>query len=353
MTNINILAASIGGNIGAIVGVVALIALVIILIIVFNFFNTWLKAMLAGAPVSMLTLLAMRLRGVPYGMIVEARITAVKAGLDLSINELEKHYLAEGSLLQTIQALIAANKARMNMTWEDATRIDLATKGTGKTVVEAVRTSINPKVIDCPSPGSGRTSIDGVAKDGIQVKVRARVTVRTNLDKFVGGAQEETIIARVGEGIVTTIGSADSYKFVLEYPDKISKVVLSRGLDSGTAYEILSIDIADIDVGENIGAKLQEAQAVANKNMAQAQAEIRRAAAVALEQEMKAKVQEMKAKVVEAESQVPLALADSLKSGNMGFMDYYKMQNIQSDTRMRESISGGKSSDEKGHNPVK
>ena len=301
-------------SIGTILLVAALLVLLVVLVIVFNFFSTWLKAMLAGAHVNMATLLAMRLRGVPYGMIVEARITAVKAGLNLSIDELEKHYLADGALIQTIQALIAANKARMNMNWEDATRIDLATKGTGKTVLEAVRTSINPKVIDCPSPTSGRDSIDGVAKDGIQVKVRARVTVRTDLDKFVGGAQEETIIARVGEGIVTTIGSADSYKFVLENPDRISKVVLDRGLDSGTAYEILSIDIADIDVGENVGAKLQEAQAIANKNMAQAQAEIRRAAAVALEQEMKAKVQEMKAKVVEAEAQVPLALADSLKS---------------------------------------
>lgn len=323
-----------------ILGVVAFIAILVALFVVFSFFNTWLKALLAGAPVSMVTLLAMRLRGVPYGTIVEARITAVKAGLNLTIDELEKHYLAEGALIQTIQALIAANKARMNMTWEDATRIDLATRGTGKTVLEAVRTSINPKVIDCPGANSGRHSIDGVAKDGIQVKVRARVTVRTNLEKFVGGAQEETIIARVGEGIVTTIGSADTYKFVLEHPDRISKVVLERGLDSGTAYEILSIDIADIDVGDNIGAKLQEAQAIANKNMAQAQAEIRRAAAVALEQEMKAKVQEMKAKVVEAEAQVPLALAESLKSGNLGFMDYYRMQNIQSDTRMRDSISG-------------
>lgn len=334
-------------EIGLIIGGVVAFALLIVLIIVMNFFNTWLKAYLAGAPVNMLTLVAMRLRGVPYGVIVEARITAVKAGQSLTIEELEKHYLAEGNLLQTVQALIAANKARMNMTWEDATRIDLATKGTGKTVVEAVRTSINPKVIDCPNPNSGRHSIDGVAKDGIQVKVRARVTVRTNLDKFVGGAQEETIIARVGEGIVTTIGSADSYKFVLEHPDRISKVVLERGLDSGTAYEILSIDIADIDVGENVGAKLQEAQAMANKNMAQAQAEIRRAAAVALEQEMKARVQEMKAKVVEAEAQVPLAMAESLKSGNIGFMDYYKMQNIQSDTRMRDSISGVKPASDK------
>ncbi len=326
-------------TIGTIVaGIIAVVALVVVI----SFINTWLKAMLAGAPVSILTLIAMRLRGVPYGMIVDSRIMAVKAGLDLTINQLEEHYLAEGHLIPTIQALIAAEKASMDLSWKQACAIDLATKGTGKTVGEAVRTSINPKVIDCPNPNSGRRSIDGVAKDGIQVKVRARVTVRTNLERFVGGAQEETIIARVGEGIVTTIGSADSYKFVLEHPDRISKVVLERGLDSGTAYEILSIDIADVDVGENVGAKLQEAQAIANKNMAQAQAEIRRAAAVALEQEMKAKVEDMKAKVVEAEAQVPLALAESLRSGKMGFMDYYKLQNIQADTSMRESISGDK-----------
>lgn len=322
----------------AVAGIIAVIALIVVI----SFINTWLKAMLAGAPVSILTLIAMRLRGVPYGMIVDSRIMAVKAGLDLTINQLEEHYLAEGHLIPTIQALIAAEKAGMDLSWKQACAIDLATKGTGKTVGEAVRTSINPKVIDCPNPNSGRRSIDGVAKDGIQVKVRARVTVRTNLERFVGGAQEETIIARVGEGIVTTIGSADSYKFVLEHPDRISKVVLERGLDSGTAYEILSIDIADVDVGENVGAKLQEAQAIANKNMAQAQAEIRRAAAVALEQEMKAKVEDMKAKVVEAEAQVPLALAESLRSGKMGFMDYYKLQNIQADTSMRESISGDK-----------
>ena len=324
-----------------IVGIIALVAFVVVV----SFINTWLKALLAGAPVSMLTLIAMRLRGVPYGMIVDSRIMAVKAGLDLTINQLEEHYLAEGHLIPTIQALIASDKAGMDLSWKQACAIDLATKGTGKTVGEAVRTSINPKVIDCPNPSSGRKSIDGVAKDGIQVKVRARVTVRTNLERFVGGAQEETIIARVGEGIVTTIGSADSYKFVLEHPDRISKVVLERGLDSGTAYEILSIDIADVDVGENVGAKLQEAQAMANKNMAQAQAEIRRAAAVALEQEMKAKVEDMKAKVVEAEAQVPLALAESLRSGKMGFMDYYRLKNIQADTSMRESISGEKPKD--------
>jgi uncharacterized protein YqfA (UPF0365 family) len=238
----------------------------------------------------------------------------------------------------TVQALIAAQKAGITLDWQRACAIDLATKGSGKSVVEAVRTSVDPKVIDCPNPEAGRTTIDGVAKDGIQVKVKARVTVRTNLDRFVGGAKEETIIARVGEGIVTTIGSAESYKVVLESPDSISKVVLKRGLDIGTAFEILSIDIADVDVGENVGAKLQEAQAEANKNMAQAQAEIRRAAAVALEQEMKARVQEMQAKVVEAQAEVPLAIAEAFRQGKLGVMDYFRMENVQADTTMRKSI---------------
>jgi uncharacterized protein YqfA (UPF0365 family) len=239
----------------------------------------------------------------------------------------------------TVQALIAAKKAGIELDWDRACAIDLATKGSGKSVVEAVRTSVDPKVIDCPNPEGGRTTIDGVAKDGIQVKVKARVTVRTNLARFVGGAKEETIIARVGEGIVTTIGSAESYKVVLESPDSISKVVLNRGLDVGTAFEILSIDIADVDVGQNVGAQLQVAQAEANKNMAQAQAEIRRAAAVALEQEMRARVEEMQAKVVEAQAQVPLAIADAFRNGRLGVMDYYRMENVQSDTDMRKSIS--------------
>lgn len=315
------------------------IVLIVLLVIIFSYVGTWLKAWLAGAPVSIPNLIAMRLRGVPHSLIVDARITAAKAGIPVDTDDLEAHYLAGGDLIQSVRALIAADKAGITLNWTRTCAIDLATKGTNKSVLEAVQTSVNPKVIDCPNPASGRNSIDGVAKDGIQVKARARVTVRTNLDRFVGGAQEETIVARVGEGIVTTIGSAETYKFVLEHPDRISKVVLERGLDTGTAYEILSIDIADVDVGENIGAQLQESQAIANKNMAQAQAEIRRAAAVALEQEMKARVQEMQAKVVEAEAEVPLALAESLRSGKMGFMDYYKLQNIQSDTAMRSSIS--------------
>ncbi len=318
--------------------VLALVGLVLFLYLL-SFFKTWLKSWLASATVGFTTLVAMRLRQVPYGIVVDAKITAVKAGIDLGEAELEAHYLAGGSLIPTVQAIIAAKKAGISLDWERACAIDLATKGSGKSVVEAVRTSVDPKVIDCPSQEARKNSIDGVAKDGIQVKVRARVTVRTNLDRFVGGAKEETIVARVGEGIVSTIGSADSYKKVLESPDSISKVVLARGLDVGTAFEILSIDIADVDVGQNVGATLQEAQAEANKNMAQAQAEIRRAAAVALEQEMKAKVEEMRAKVVEAEAQVPLAMAEAFRSGNLGIMDYYKMKNIESDTGMRDSIS--------------
>ena len=341
--NFEILGISAPG-IGMIIGGIVLLLLILI---VLSFFNVWLRALLAGAPVSIPNLVAMRLRGVPYAMIVDARIMAMKAGIPISTDQLEAHYLAEGNLIATVQALVAAEKAGMELDFSRACAIDLATKGSGKTVLEAVRTSVNPKVIDCPNPESGRNTIDGVAKDGIQVRARARVTVRTNLERFVGGAQEDTIIARVGEGIVSTIGSAVSYKIVLENPDNISKTVLSKGLDKGTAFEILSIDIADVDVGENIGAKLQEAQADANKNMAQAQAEIRRAAAVALEQEMKAKVQEMQAKVVEAQAQVPLAFAEALKAGNLGAFDYYRLKNIESDTRMRDSIS--KDDKEKRH----
>ena len=317
---------------------VALVVLVLVGVFL-SFIGTWLKARLNGAPVSVANLLGMRLGGVPYNLVVTARITAVKAGIPITTDRIAAHFLAGGNVVPTVQALIAALKAGIVLDWDRACAIDLATKGSGKSVVEAVRTSVDPKVIDCPNPQSGRTTIDGVAKDGIQVKVKARVTVRTHLDRFVGGAKEETIIARVGEGIVTTIGVAESYKHVLESPASISKTVLARGLDVGSAFEILSIDIADVDVGENIGARLQVAQAEANKNMAQAQAEIRRAAAVALEQEMKARVQEMQAKVVEAQAQVPQAMADAFRSGRLGVMDYYKMENIQSDTAMRQSIA--------------
>jgi uncharacterized protein YqfA (UPF0365 family) len=319
---------------------IPIIVVVLIVVGVFiSFIGVWLKARLNGAPVSVLNLLGMRLGGVPYSLVVEARITAVKAGIEVSTDKIAAHYLAGGNVVPTVQALVAAEKAGIALDWDRACAIDLATKGSGKSVIEAVRTSVDPKVIDCPNPDQGRTTIDGVAKDGIQVKVKARVTVRTHLDRFVGGAKEETIIARVGEGIVTTIGSAESYKTVLESPDSISKTVLARGLDVGSAFEILSIDIADVDVGENVGAKLQEAQAEANKNMAQAQAEIRRAAAVALEQEMKARVQEMQAKVVEAQAQVPLAMAEAFRAGKLGVMDYYRMENVQADTAMRGSIA--------------
>jgi uncharacterized protein YqfA (UPF0365 family) len=318
-----------------IIGVFVLVLAAIVL----SFFSVWLRAMLAGAPVSPFNLLAMKLRQVPYSVMVDARIRATKAGIKLSIDEIEAQYLAGGNVIACVQALIAAQKAGIALDWQRACAIDLATKGSGKSVEEAVRTSVDPKVIDCPNPASGRTTIDGVAKDGIQVKVKARVTVRTHLDRFVGGAKEETIIARVGEGIVSTIGSSESYKAVLESPISISKTVLARGLDVGSAFEILSIDIADVDVGENVGAKLQEAQAEANKSIAQAQAEIRRAAAVAVEQEMKARVQEMQAKVVEAQAQVPLAMAEAFRSGRLGVMDYYRMENVQADTAMRASIA--------------
>jgi uncharacterized protein YqfA (UPF0365 family) len=285
-------------------------------------------------------MVAMRLRNVPFGMVVDTRITAVKAGLlKIETDLLEAHYLAGGNIQNVVLALIAADKAGISLDFTRACAIDLATKGTNKTVLEAVRTSINPKVIDCPNPATGKTVIEAVAKDGIGLRVRARVTVRSNLGRFIGGATEETIIARVGEGIVTSIGSATTYKEVLENPDRISKVVLQKGLDSGTAFEILSIDIADIDVGENVGAMLQTKQADADKQIAQANAEVRRAAAVAVEQENRAKVQEMRAKVVEAEAQVPLAMAEAFRSGHLGVMDYMRMKNIQADTEMRESIS--------------
>ena len=325
-------------DITLILTIAAIVVGLVVVGLIISFFNVWLRAALSGAYVGMLNLVAMRLRGVPYGLIVEARIRAMKAGIDIDVNDIESQYLEGGNVIACVQALIAAQKARIELDWQRACAIDLATKGSGKSVEEAVRTSVDPKVIDCPNPERGRTTIDGVAKDGIQLKVKARVTVRTNLERFVGGAKEETIIARVGEGIVTTIGSADTYKTVLESPDSISKVVLKRGLDVGTAFEILSIDIADVDVGENVGAKLQEAQAQANKSIAQAQAEIRRAAAVALEQEMKARVQEMQAKVVEAQAEVPLALAQAFRDGRLGVMDYFKMENVQADTGMRKSI---------------
>jgi len=320
--------------------VVVGVAVLIVLAIILSFISIWIRALTSGARVKITELVALRLRRVPVGLIVDNRITSVKSGLDLSIDDLSTHFMAGGDVDIVVRALIAARKAGIHLVFDRACAIDLATKGTGKTVLEAVKTSVNPKVIDAPNPASGKTTIEGVAKDGIIIKAKARVTVRTNLDRFVGGATEETIIARVGEGIVTTIGSATSYKDVLENPDRISKTVLDKALDSNTAFEILSIDIADVFVGENVGAKLQAEQAEANKLIAQAQAEVRRAAAVALEQEMLARVQEMRSRVVEAEAQVPLAMAEAFRAGHLGVMDYYRMKNIQADTGMRDSIGG-------------
>ena len=326
-------------NLTLITLIVVGVVLLVVGAVIFSLIGAWVKALFNGAAVPMSKLVALKLASIPYSLIVDVRITAVRAGIDVSADQIASHFQAGGNVIPTVQALIAAQKAGIHLPWDRACAIDLATKGSGKSVVEAVRTSVDPKVIDCPNPASGRTTIDGVAKDGIQVKVKARVTVRTNLDRFVGGAKEDTIIARVGEGIVSTIGSSENYKVVLESPDRISKTVLARGLDVGSAFEILSIDIADVDVGENVGAKLQEAQAEANKSIAQAQAEIRRAAAVAVEQEMKARVQEMQAEVVRAQAEVPKAMAEAFRSGRLGVMDYYKMENVKADTEMRSAIA--------------
>lgn len=317
---------------------IILLAGLIFTYLILKFFKTWLRARLSQAPVAFGSLIGMWLRKVPFELIVDSRITAVKAGLEYTTDYLEAHYLAGGDIANVVLALIAADKAGISLDFTRACAIDLATKDTGKTVLEAVRTSINPMVIDCPTVSAGSNKITAVAKDGIAVNARARVTVRTNLDGFVGGATEETIIARVGEGIVTAVGSAESYKAVLENPDSISKLVLSKGVDDSTAFEILSIDIADVDVSDNIGARLQAEQAEADKQIAQARAEVRRAAAVAEEQEMSARTQEMQAKVVEAEAEIPMAIAEAFRSGNLGVMDYAKYQNVNSDTKMRESL---------------
>ena len=318
--------------------VIALLVLVglVVLGLFLPLFGLWLQALAARAGVGWLSLIGMRLRKVHPAAIVLSRIQSVRAGLDISTVELESHFLAGGRPVNVVRALIAANRANISLTWKLATAIDLA----GRDILDAVQTSVNPKVIDCPNVASGKATIDAVAKDGIQVKAKARVTVRANIDRLVGGATEETIIARVGEGIVTTIGSSDTYKGVLENPDQISKQVLEKGLDAGTAFEILSIDIADVDVGENIGAKLQADQAEADKRRFQAEAEKRRAMAMAREQEMHALTQENQAKVVLAEAEIPLAIAEAFRSGNLGIMDYYRLKNIQADTSMREGIGG-------------
>lgn len=315
----------------SIIGLVIIVAIVIVFISIFLSFvpvGLWLTAWFSGVRVGIFTLIGMRFRRVQPNRIVNPLIKATKAGLQLNIDKLEAHYLAGGDVNSVVDALIAAQRADISLEFERAAAIDLA----GRQVLEAVQVSVNPKVIETPK-------IAAVAKDGIEVMARARVTVRANIERLVGGAGEETIIARVGEGIVTTIGSSKAHKDVLENPDLISKTILEKGLDAGTAYEILSIDIADIDIGRNIGAQLQTDQAEADKQIAQAKAEERRAMAVAKEQEMKASVEEMRAKVVEAEADVPRALASALKDGKMGVMDYYNMKNVLADTNMRESIS--------------
>ncbi len=314
----------------------ALLLLLLIFSLVFKYINLWFRAYLTKADIGFMHIIGMSLRKVNPATIVDAKIAAVQAGLKLDTHDLEAHFLAGGNPTKVVRALIASDRADLELTFKTATGIDLA----GRDVLEAVQTCVLPKVIDCPdATATGRTEVAAVAKDGIQVMARARVTVRTNLPRLVGGATEETIIARVGEGIVTSIGSALSHKEVLENPDMISKQVLQKGLDAGTAFEILSIDIADVDIGENIGAKLQADQAEADKRVAQAKAEERRAMAVAREQEMAAAVTENRAKVVLAEAEVPKALADAFRSGNLGVMDYYKMKNVMADTAMRESIS--------------
>jgi uncharacterized protein YqfA (UPF0365 family) len=306
-----------------------------ILLLIFKYGWLYIQALASGANVALLQLIGMTFRRVNARIIVESRIMAKKAGLDYDTQQLEAHYLARGNVPNVIRALIAADKAKIDLGFDRACAIDLA----GRDVLDAVRTSVNPKVIDCPDPAKGRQTIDAVAMDGIQLMAKARVTVRANIERLVGGATEETIIARVGEGIVTTIGSAETHKKVLENPDSISKKVLEKGLDSGTAFEILSIDIADIDVGHNIGAKLQADQAEADKIVAQAEAEKRRAMAVAREQEMTALVEENRAKVVLAEAEIPKAISQAFREGNLGIMDYYHLRNIQADTEMRSSIS--------------
>lgn len=326
-------------------GIVVAVVAILLFIMLFLYFipiNLWITAVFSGVKVSILQLILMRIRKVPPSIIVNAMITSTKAGLKVTINEVETHYLAGGNVDNVIKALISADKANINLGFQLATAIDLA----GRDVFEAVQLSVNPRVIDTKP-------IAAMAKDGIQLIAKARVTVRANINQLVGGAGEETILARVGEGIVSSIGSSQNHKAVLENPDNISKLVLQRGLDSGTAFEILSIDIADIDVGKNIGAVLQADQAEADKQIAQAKAEEKRAMAVADEQEQKAKAQEAKVKVIEAEAQVPLAMAHAFKDGNLGIMDYMKYKNIDSDTEMRSSISQSMAPSTKYNEPKK
>jgi len=318
-------------------GILVVVGIVVLVVglIVLKFARLWLQAYFSRADVRLSELIGMWLRRVDSRTIVLSKITAVQAGLQLTTKDLESHYLAGGRVSNVVRALIAADRANIDLSFKTATAIDLA----GRDIVDAIQTSVNPKVIDCPDPKKGKETIDAVAQDGIQLRAKARVTVRTNIQRLVGGATEETIIARVGEGIVTTIGSAITYKNVLENPDRISKAVLDKGLDAGTAFEILSIDIADVDVGENVGAQLQAAQAEADMRRAKAEAEKRRAMAVAREQEMRALV-------VENDAKVPLAISEAFRAGNLGIMDYYRLRNIGADTQMRESISKPKKPDQ-------
>ena len=325
----------------ALIAFLIVVGLVIALVL-FKYGFLFVRAWVSGARVTMWQLIGMSLRGVSAGVVVDSKIRLVKAGIDVNTDQLETHYLAGGGLINVVQAIINADKADITLTWDKACAIDLA----GRDVLDAVQTSVNPKVIDCPDPTKGRATIDAVAMDGIQLRVRARVTVRANIDRLVGGATEETIIARVGEGIVTTIGSAQTHKKVLENPDMISKTVLAKGLDANTAFEILSIDIADIDVGDNVGAKLQAEQAETDKSVAQAQAEKRRAMAMAEEQENRAKV-------VLAEAEIPKAIAQAFREGNLGIMDYYHLKNVVADTDMRKAIAGEEDSTPGSDKPLK
>ena len=328
--------------------VVAIAVALFFVLFLFAYGRLWIQAMSSGVHVSLLTLIGMTLRKVSASVIVNQQINAHKAGLPIVRDQMEAHYMAGGNVQHVIRALIAAYKAKIDLDWDRACAIDLA----GRDILEAVNTSVNPRVIDCPdSAQSGRMTIDAVSKDGIQLKARARVTVRTCIERLVGGATEETIIARVGEGIVSAIGSANTHKEVLENPDKISRTVLQKGLDSGTAFEILSIDIADIDVGVNIGAKLQADQAEADMRVARAEAEKRRALAVAREQEMQAQVVENRAKVVLAEAEIPKAMAQAFREGNLGVMDYFNMRNIQADTDMRKRLAGTGEEDQTPEQP--
>jgi len=327
--------------VGIIIAVVAFVVFLIVFFVFMRFFRLWIQAKMTRARISIFDLLGMTFRKVNPTIITQSKIMAVQAGIDestgLTSKALEAHYLAGGNVPQVVRAMIAARKAKtIQLTFQEATAIDLA----GRDVLEAVQTSVYPKVIDCPAKGAKRPTLDAVAKNGIQMKVKARVTVRANLQRLIGGATEETITARVGEGIVSAIGSAETHKVVLQNPDVISKAVLARRLDANTAFEIVSIDIADIDVGDNIGARLQADRAEADTRVARAKAEGRRAMAIAVEQEKSADVEEAKAKLVESEAQVPVAMAESFRSGKLGILDYYKLRNVQADTDMRASIAG-------------